>query len=70
MIYLIIIYANITSIYLYNSNILDDFLQNVVYRYLPHPGIEPGPPGWKLGILAIRPCGMMENKIESWKFIN
>ena len=36
----------------------------------PTPGIEPGPPGWKPGILAIRPCGMMKNKSESWKFIN
>ena len=24
----------------------------------PTPGIEPGPPGWKPGILAIRPRGM------------
>ena len=25
---------------------------------LPMPGIEPGPPGWKPGILAIRPRGI------------
>ena len=24
----------------------------------PTPGIEPGPPGWKPGILAIRPRGI------------
>ena len=27
----------------------------------PTPGIEPGPPGWKPGILAIRPCGMVKD---------
>ena len=27
----------------------------------PTPGIEPGPPGWKLGILAIRPRGIVDN---------
>ena len=26
--------------------------------FSPTPGIEPGPPGWKPGILAIRPRGM------------
>ena len=26
----------------------------------PTPGIEPGPPGWKPGILAIRPRGIVE----------
>ena len=74
-----IIYADITNISLYNSNILDDFfLQNVVYRFYTNlerkschktkrtsPGIEPGPPGWKPGILAIRPCGMIKIKYES-----
>ena len=27
-------------------------------NYFPTPGIEPGPPGWKPGILAIRPRGI------------
>ena len=25
--------------------------------FLPTPGVEPGPPGWKPGILTARPCG-------------
>ena len=29
----------------------------------PTPGIEPGPPGWKPGILAIRPRGMSYHSI-------
>ena len=32
----------------------------------PTPGIEPGPPGWKPGILAIRPRGNAIN-IDAWQ---
>ena len=28
-------------------------------KFSPTPGIEPGPPGWKPGILAIRPRGIL-----------
>ena len=30
----------------------------------PMPGIEPGPPGWKPGILAIRPHGIADRRRE------
>ena len=33
-------------------------------HYSPTPGIEPGPPGWKPGILAIRPRGIDEDLTE------
>ena len=38
-------------------------------RDSPTPGIEPGPPGWKPGILAIRPRGMVyyqSSNIRIW----
>ena len=35
--------------------------------YTPTPGIEPGPPGWKPGILAIRPRGIVEKKQTKYK---
>ena len=28
-----------------------------IYKNVPTPGIEPGPPGWKPGILTTRPYG-------------
>ena len=28
-------------------------------KIIPTPGVEPGPPGWKPDILAVRPRGMM-----------
>ena len=37
--------------------------------YSPAPGIKPGPPGWKPGILAIRPRGITEESkvnLEIW----
>ena len=36
--------------------------------YSPTPGIEPGPPGWKPGILAIRPRGIYKTKWENGRF--
>ena len=33
----------------------------------PTPGIEPGPPGWKPGILAIRPRGIAYFSFEFLK---
>ena len=38
--------------------VLVDFFYSQKKFYSPTPGIEPGPPGWKPGILAIRPCGI------------
>ena len=28
-------------------------------KIIPTPGVEPGPPGWKPDILAVRPRGIM-----------
>ena len=44
--------------------------QKIVFDYIsksetPTPGIEPGPPGWKPGILAIRPRGIAM-KVSAW----
>ena len=30
-------------------------------KYVPIPGVEPGPPGWKPGILTARPYGIAIN---------
>ena len=38
-------------------------------KYSPTPGIEPGPPGWKPGILAIRPRGIDENIVVFRKYL-
>ena len=29
-------------------------------KWIPTPGVEPGPPGWKPDILAVRPRGSIE----------
>ena len=38
--------------------------------FSPTPGIEPGPPGWKPGILAIRPRGIAWSNREKLIKIN
>ena len=42
-------------------------IKKIVFDYItknesPTPGIEPGPPGWKPGILAIRPRGIAKKQ--------
>ena len=36
-------------------------------KFSPTPGIEPGPPGWKPGILAIRPRGIVGKLLRALK---
>ena len=35
----------------------ENIIRNCWQKYVPTPGIEPGPPGWKPGILTTRPYG-------------
>ena len=40
------------------------------YKNSPRPGIEPGPPGWKPGILTPRPSGTCHLKLKQNIWIN
>ena len=37
---------------------------------VPIPGVEPGPPGWKPGILTARPYGTCSQIVDDTKDLN
>ena len=43
----------------YKSTLIYKLIYLIGEKVFPTPGVEPGPPGWKPDILAVRPRGIM-----------